>query len=78
MRRAHRAAVSQQRLTAAVALVAPWAILALSLLTNPAASRAYRQPFGRVIILAGAIATVLGHTLARRIASLSTPPRVFA
>jgi tight adherence protein B len=77
LRRAHDAALTQQRLTSVVALLAPWAILALSLATNPTASVAYATPLGTAIVMGGLVATVLGHLLATRAARLSRPPRLF-
>lgn len=77
LRRAHEAAVSQQQMTAGVALVAPWLILALSLATNPQAATEFSTPTGRLILFVGAGATALGYLLARRALRLSNPPRVF-
>jgi Flp pilus assembly protein TadB len=77
LRRAHEAAVSQQQMTAGVALVAPWLILALSLATNPQAATEFATPTGRFILVAGAGATGLGYLAARRALRLSNPPRVF-
>lgn len=77
LRRAHDAALTEQRLTSVVALLAPWAILALSLATNPTASAAYATPLGTGIVLGGLAATALGHLLATRAARLSRPPRLF-
>lgn len=78
LRRAHHAALTQQRLTAAVALVAPWAMLALSIATNPTAAESYSSRTGTLIVLGGLMATVTGFLLARRAAELSEPPRVFS
>ncbi|HSM01320.1 MAG TPA: type II secretion system F family protein [Acidimicrobiia bacterium] len=78
LRRAHDAALTQQRLTAGVALVAPWAMLALSIVTNPTAADSYSSPTGTWIVLGGLAATVTGFLLARRAARLSEPPRVFS
>lgn len=77
MRAAHDAALTQQRLTAGVALVAPWAILALSLATNPQAAEEFAGTTGRVILIGGALTTMTGYVLARRASRLSQPPRVF-
>ena len=77
LRRAHEAAVSQQQMTAGVALVAPWLILALSLATNPQAGTEFATSTGRSILAAGVGATGLGYLLARRALRLSDPPRVF-
>lgn len=76
LRRAHDAALTQQRLTAAVALVAPWALLLLTIATNPQASHAFARPSGRVVILVGLIGTLLGRFLSARAARLAEPPRV--
>jgi Flp pilus assembly protein TadB len=76
LRKAHRAALTQQRLTAAVALVAPWALLMLTLATNPQAADVYRTASGVRVIVAGLLATGGGFLLARRAARLSRPPRV--
>lgn len=78
LRRAHHAALTEQRLTAAVALLAPWAILVLSILTNPTAAEAFATPTGNAIVGGGAIATLVGFAMARRAARLSRPPRVFS
>jgi Flp pilus assembly protein TadB len=77
LRRAHDAALTQQRLTSVVALLAPWAILALSLATNPTASAAYATPIGTGIVMGGLAATALGHLIATRTARLSRSPRLF-
>lgn len=77
LRRAHDAALTQQRLTAGVALVAPWTMLALSIGTNPTAADSYSTPTGMWIVLGGLAATVSGYLLARRSARLSEPPRLF-
>lgn len=77
LRRAHDAALTEQRLTASVALLAPWAILLLSTLTNPTAAEAFATPTGDLIVAGGAAATVIGYLLARRTARLSRPPRLF-
>lgn len=77
LRRAHHAALTEQRLTAGVALLAPWAILILSILTNPTAAEAFATPTGNRILAGGAIATLVGFAMARRAARLSRPPRVF-
>ena len=78
LRRAHDAALTEQRLTAAVALLAPWAMLALSVATNPAAAEAFSTSTGNLIIAGGLAATVVGYVLARRSARLSRPPRLFS
>jgi Flp pilus assembly protein TadB len=77
LRRAHHAATTQQRLTAAVALAAPWILLVLTTATNPQAADALTTPIGRLIVIGGFAATGLGYVLARRAARLSRPPRVF-
>lgn len=77
LRRAHDAALTQQRLTAAVALVAPWVLLVLTTSTNPQASAALASPTGRLIVLGGLAATGFGYLLARRAARLGRIPRVF-
>ncbi|MEK7252420.1 MAG: hypothetical protein AAB198_04095 [Actinomycetota bacterium] len=78
LRRAHDAALTEQRLTAGVALFAPWVILALSIATNPAASEAFSTRTGNLILAGGFAATGVGYALARRSARLSRPPRLFA
>ncbi len=78
LRKAHEAALTQQRLTATVALVAPWALLVLTVTTNPQAADAYRTASGTLVVAAGAAATAGGYLLARRAARLSKPPRLFA
>jgi len=78
LQQAHRAAISQQQMTAGIALVAPWLILAVSLATNPQAAEAFSTDAGRSILLFGAMATGLGYVLARRAVRLSRPPRVFS
>jgi tight adherence protein B len=77
LRRSHHAALTQQRLTAAVALIAPWALLVLTTATNPQAAAALSAPTGRLIVVGGLAATGLGYALARRAARLARPPRVF-
>jgi tight adherence protein B len=77
VRRAHLAAIAQQQMTAGVALVAPWLILALSLATNPQANAEFSTSTGRFVLTVGALATGTGYWLARRAARLSEPPRVF-
>jgi tight adherence protein B len=76
VRRAHAAALTEQRMTAAVALAAPWALLALTIATNPQAANAYRTPTGSLIIAVGFALTTLGFLAARRSARLSRAPRV--
>ena len=77
LRQTHEAALTQQRLTASVALIAPWLLLMLTTATNPQATEALTRPTGRLIVLGGLIATTAGHALARRTARLSASPRVF-
>jgi Flp pilus assembly protein TadB len=77
LRRAHDAALTQQRLTAGVALVAPWALLVLTTSTNPQAADALARPGGRMVVAAGLAATAAGYVLARRAARLAQPGRVF-
>jgi tight adherence protein B len=77
LRRAHQAAMTEQRLTAVVALVAPWALLVLTLATNPQAAAAYATVTGTWIVLVGLGGTGLGYAISLRVARLSEPPRVF-
>lgn len=77
LRKAHRAALTEQRMTAVVALIAPWALLALTIATNPQAALVYQTPTGVALIVAGLFLTGIGYLLARRTASLSRSPRVF-
>ncbi len=77
LRHTHEASLTQQRLTASVALFAPWVLLILTTSTNPQAAAALARPTGRLIVLGGLAATSLGYVLARRTARLSEPPRVF-
>ena len=77
LRKAHEAALTQQRLTAAVALIAPWALLLLTITTNPQAASIYASSSGSSIILLGLAGTGLGYALARRTARLSRAPRLF-
>jgi tight adherence protein B len=77
LRKAHDSALTEQRLTAAVALVAPWGLLALTLMTNPQAAQAYRTRVGAVVVAAGLLATGVGFFSARRTIRLSNAPRVF-
>lgn len=78
LRNAHDAALTQQRLTAGVALVAPWALLLLTITTNPQAASAFRSGSGRVVILIGFAGTLAGRFLTSRAARLAAPPRVLA
>ena len=77
LRRAHHAALTEQRLTAGVALGAPWALLLLTTATNPQAAAAYSTQTGTKVVLVGLAATTAGFWLARRAARLSAMPRVF-
>ena len=77
LRRSHDAALTEQRWTAGVALIAPWALLVLSITTNPQASRAFDTAEGAAVVGIGFVATVSGWLLARRSARLSEPPRLF-
>jgi tight adherence protein B len=77
LRRAHDAALTEQRWTAGVALIAPWALLVLSIATNPQASHAFDTPEGAIVVGVGFVATVTGWLLSRRSARLSEPPRLF-
>ncbi|MDK1018023.1 MAG: type II secretion system F family protein [Actinomycetota bacterium] len=77
LRKAHDAALTEQRWTATVALIAPWALLALSIATNPQAAETFDTPEGMVVVAGGFVATSLGWILARRAARLSAAPRLF-
>ena len=77
LRRAHDAVMTEQRWTAAVALVAPWALLVLSIATNPQSATAFDTGEGMTVVAVGLGATVTGWILARRSARLSEPPRIF-
>lgn len=77
LREAHDAALTEQRMTVGVALVAPWVMLMLAVVTNPQAGSAFARPSGAIVIGIGTAATVVGWTLARRAARLSEPPDVF-
>ncbi len=77
LRKAHEASLTQQRLTALVALVAPWVLLVLTVATNEAAAAAYRTTTGRSIVWFGLAATALGYLGARSAARLSEPRRIF-
>jgi tight adherence protein B len=77
LRRAHQAALTEQRLTAGVALGAPWALLLLTTATNPQSAAAYSTATGTWVVLAGLAATSAGFWLSRRAARLSHMPRVF-
>jgi tight adherence protein B len=77
LRQAHEAALTQQRLSAAIALVAPWVLLVLSVATNPQSAGAFRTTSGTVVIVIGLVATALGYLLAMRTARLSKPAGMF-
>lgn len=77
LRRAHQAALTEQRLTAGIALGAPWALLLLTTATNPQATVAYSTRTGTMVVLVGLAATTVGFWLSRRAARLSRMPRVF-
>lgn len=77
LRAAHDASLTEQRWTAGVALSAPWIILALSIATNPQASRAFSTTEGAVVVAVGLAMTATGYVLSRRLAALSDPPRMF-
>jgi len=77
LRRAHHAALTQQRLTAAVALGAPWGLLVLTIATNPQAADIYATDAGARIVLLGLALTLSGFLLALRSARLSRQRRIF-
>ena len=77
LRKAHDAALTEQRWTATVALVAPWALLSLSIATNPQAANAFDTAEGIVVVVVGLAATGLGWILARRASRLTASPRLF-
>ena len=77
LREAHRAALTEQRLTTTAALAAPWVMLVLAVLTNPQAADAFDSGGGGVVIGIGLLATFVGWVLARRAARLTEPPTVF-
>jgi tight adherence protein B len=77
LRHAHDAALTEQRLTAAVALGAPWALLLLTVTTNPQAARVYGTADGSRVVALGLVLTLSGFALARRSARLSASPRIF-
>lgn len=77
LRKAHDAALTEQRWTATVALIAPWGLLALSIATNPQAAAAFDTAEGVVVVVGGLVATGLGWVLARRASRLSEAPRLF-
>ena len=76
LRRAHDAALTQQRLTAAVALAAPWGLLLLTVATNPQAAEAYGTSEGARVVLIGLALTLSGFWAALRSARLSKPARI--
>ncbi|MBT8213068.1 MAG: hypothetical protein KJN71_07965, partial [Acidimicrobiia bacterium] len=77
LREAHAAAITEQRLTALVALVAPWALLLLTAATNPQARLLYGTPTGGVVIAIGVVATVAGYVITHRTLRLTRMPRTF-
>lgn len=77
LRKAHDAALTEQRWTATVALIAPWGLLALSIATNPQAAVAFSNAEGIVVVVGGLVATGMGWMLARRASRLSASPRLF-
>jgi tight adherence protein B len=77
LRRAHFAALTEQRMTALVALIAPWGLLALSIATNPQSAESYQTHTGTIIVAFGLASTSLGYLAARRAAAMSQAPRVF-
>lgn len=77
LRKAHDAALTEQRLTVNVALFAPWVLLILSIATNPQAQESFSSPGGVVVIAVGFAATLLGWLLAMRTSRLKEPSRVF-
>ncbi|MBT8249750.1 MAG: type II secretion system F family protein [Acidimicrobiia bacterium] len=76
LRKAHEASLTQQRMTAMVALLAPWILLVITVATNEAAAAAYRTARGQSIILFGLGATGIGYLAARSAARLSEPRRI--
>ncbi len=77
LRKAHESALTQQRLTALVALLAPWVLLISTVATNEAAALAYRTATGQKIVVAGLVATGAGYLAARSAARLSRPRRIY-
>ncbi len=77
LRKAHEAAMTEQRLTINVALFAPWVLLVLSIVTNPQAADAFSTTQGAIVIAVGAFATVSGWLLAVRTSRLRRPQKVF-
>ena len=60
---------------ARLAVAAPWIVLAL-LATRPEAARAYDTPAGLLVLVAGAVCSVVAYTLMIRIGRLPEEPRV--
>ncbi|MBT8197006.1 MAG: hypothetical protein HKN01_05445 [Acidimicrobiia bacterium] len=77
VRRAHDAAVTEQRLTSLAALVAPWGLLLLTTATNTQAAEIYASTNGAVIVAIGLAATTCGYLLTRRALQLTRMPRAF-
>lgn len=77
LRKAHDAALTEQRWTATVALIAPWVLLSISIATNPQATEAFGTPEGMIVVFGGLVATGFGWLLARRASRLNASPRLF-
>ncbi len=77
LRKAHDAALTEQRMTVNVALAAPWVILVLTITTNPQSASAFSTAGGVVVVGIGLVGTVAGWLLAVRTARLNRAPRVF-
>ncbi|QGQ19870.1 type II secretion system protein F [Cellulomonas sp. JZ18] len=60
---------------ARLAVAAPWAVLAM-LATRPEALQAYDSTAGALVLLAGAVATLVAYRLMLRVARLPDDPRV--
>ena len=60
---------------ARLAVAAPWVVLAM-LASRPEAVEAYDSPAGAVVLLAGAVLTVVAYRLMLRVARLPDDPRV--
>ena len=60
---------------ARVATAAPWIVLAM-MATRPEAARAYNSPMGAIVVLGGAIATLIGYRLMLRAARLPEDRRI--
>ena len=77
LRAAHDASMGEQRLTANVAMAAPWVLLILSVATNPQAREAFGSGQGVGVVAVGFLATAAGWLLAMRTAHMARPPRLF-